>query len=229
MASRRRATAPVVAAMDEEAPGLDLAALSLRQRHPIGRGDLFDPERPNTVAACGLSDQRKQSLAARRRLRNGRRPRSGRLARSNSPTATGAGSIASSSARRCALPAMPGPRCWPDGSWGPTASLTCFHRVSPPFAGGEGGGAVSTRVCMARSLGPQRHAQSTSVAVKRPLGYDPAEADARAASCLQGVPPGCRKSRRAWPARRKTRRDRASPSRPCSRSLCSGRPPGRPP
>ena len=54
--------------MNEETAGLDFAALSLRQRDPIGGGDRFDPERPKTVATCGLSDQSEQSVALRWRL-----------------------------------------------------------------------------------------------------------------------------------------------------------------
>ncbi len=63
-----RYMAPVVTAMHEKAPGLDLSAPLLRERDPIFRGEFFDAERPDTVAAGSLRDQLKQSIVARRLL-----------------------------------------------------------------------------------------------------------------------------------------------------------------
>ncbi len=63
-----RQPAPVVTAMHEKAPGLDLPAPPLRERDPIFRGEFFDAERPVTFAAGSLRDQLKQSIVARRLL-----------------------------------------------------------------------------------------------------------------------------------------------------------------
>ena len=63
-----RHTVPVMAAMDEETPRLDLAALALRQPHPIKGRDRFDPERPKPVSRSRLGDQLEQSFARRRRV-----------------------------------------------------------------------------------------------------------------------------------------------------------------
>ena len=58
---------PVVAAVDEEASGRDLAAFSLRQRDPIGGRQRLDLKRANGSACC-FGDQLEQGLASRRRL-----------------------------------------------------------------------------------------------------------------------------------------------------------------
>ena len=63
-----RHLAPVVAAMDQKAPGLDLAALSLRQSHPVRGRKRLDLERADAGAVHRLSDQPEQSPARRWRI-----------------------------------------------------------------------------------------------------------------------------------------------------------------
>ena len=63
-----RHLSPVVAAVDEKAPGHDLAALALRQPDPIGGRKRFDLKRADAGSACRLGDQLEQGLARRRRV-----------------------------------------------------------------------------------------------------------------------------------------------------------------
>ena len=142
-----------------------------------------------------------------------------------------------------------GMKCWDaDVALGAGASVTLGRVLFPPalpFAAGEGGGAVSSSACMARSLGeravhnqmPSKPPLSVALAgrpsaallrLRLSLGRGErrllAEADAlgRPPAC-KGRPPAIRRPAPMRPSARRRRRAHASRRPLCSRSPGSGR------